>query len=158
MYIDYCLLRNRLRKLGPWTKKSSKKPSSMADADIFCKNKLLLTDKPLMKTEPLQSQNSSSKPSFIADAEIFIVHILLLAQKLLTKTRTPGPKKSSKKPSSTADADIFCANTLLLTDKPLMKTESLVNPKIILETQLYGWIWNLQSTQATACSKIVNEN
>jgi hypothetical protein len=91
-----------------------------------------------MKTEPLQSQNSSSKPSFIADAEIFIVHILLLAQKLLTKTRTPGPKKSSKKPSSTADADIFCANTLLLTDKPLMKTESLVNPKIILETQLYG--------------------
>jgi hypothetical protein len=39
-----------------------------------------------------------------------------------------------------------------------MKTESLVNPKIILETQLYGWIWNLQSTQTTACSKIVNEN
>jgi hypothetical protein len=29
----------------------------MADADIFCGNKLLLTDKPLMKTEPLCPKN-----------------------------------------------------------------------------------------------------
>jgi hypothetical protein len=39
-----------------WPKKSSKKPSSTADADIFCENKLLLIDKPLMKTESLLSQ------------------------------------------------------------------------------------------------------
>jgi len=116
-YVDYCCLRNRWRKLGPWTQKSSKKPSSTADADIFCKNKLLLTDKPLMKTEPLLSQNSSSKPSSIADSEIFIVHRLLLAQKPLTKTRTPEPKKASKKPGCTADADIYYAHRLLLTEK-----------------------------------------
>jgi len=68
-------------------------PISTADADIFCANKLLLTDKPFMKTESLLSQNSSSKPSSTADAEIFNVHRLLLAQKPLTKTRTLGPKK-----------------------------------------------------------------
>jgi hypothetical protein len=41
----------KTRTLGP--KKSSKKPSSTVDADIFSANKLLLTDKPLMKTESL---------------------------------------------------------------------------------------------------------
>ena len=63
MYIDYCWLRNRWRKLGPSDqKKSSKKPSSTADADIFCANKLLLTDKLLMKTEPLCPKNHPRKP------------------------------------------------------------------------------------------------
>jgi len=83
----------------------------MADGDIFYAHRLLLTPKPLTKTESLVSQKSSSKPSYMADAEIFNVHRLLLAQKPLTKTRTLGPKKSSKKPISTADADIFYANT-----------------------------------------------
>jgi len=69
LYIDYCCLRNRCRKLGPSDPKNSyKKPSSTADADIFYANKLLLTDKPLTKTESLVSQNSSSKRSSTADA------------------------------------------------------------------------------------------
>jgi len=50
----------KTRTLEP--KKSSKKPSSTADADIFCKNKLLLTDKPLMKTEPLCPKNHPRNP------------------------------------------------------------------------------------------------
>jgi hypothetical protein len=99
-YIDYCCLINRWRKLGP--SESSKKPSFTADVDIFYAHRLLLTNKPLTKTESLVSEKSSSKPISMADAEIFNVHILLLAQKPLTKTRTLGPKKSSKKPSSTA--------------------------------------------------------
>jgi len=92
MYIDYCWLRNRWWKLGPWTQKSSKKPSSTADADIFCTNKLLLTDKPLMKTVSLVSQNSSSKRSSTADAEIFNIHRLLLAKKPLKKLGPSDPK------------------------------------------------------------------
>jgi len=117
----------KTRTLGP--KSSSKKPSFMVDAHIFWANRLLLTAKPLRKTESLVSQNSSSKPSSTVDAEIFNVDKLLLAQKPLTKTRTLGHKKSSKKRSSTADVDIFCLNKLLLTDKPLMKTESLLYQK-----------------------------
>jgi len=77
----------------PGTQKSSKKPSSTADADIFCAQRLLVTEKPLTKTQSLLSQKSSSKSSSTADAEIFNVHRLLLAQKPLTKTRTLGPKK-----------------------------------------------------------------
>jgi hypothetical protein len=73
IYTRYCFLRNRWRKQSPWD------PSSMSDADIFCANILLLTDKPLTKNESLPSQKSSSKPSSTADAEIFIVHRLLLA-------------------------------------------------------------------------------
>ena len=77
-------------------KKSSKKPSSTADADIFCANKTLLTDKPLMKTESLVSQKSSSKPSSTADAEIFNLHWLLLPQKPFTKSRSLRPKNHPK--------------------------------------------------------------
>ena len=40
-------------------KKSSKKPNSTVDGDIFYANKLLLTDKPLMNSESLVSQKSS---------------------------------------------------------------------------------------------------
>jgi hypothetical protein len=71
----------KTRTLGP--KKSSKKPSSTADADIFCANKILLTNKPLMKTKSLLSQKSSLKPSCTADAdaEIFYVDRLLLKEK-----------------------------------------------------------------------------
>jgi hypothetical protein len=68
----------------------------MADADIFCANKILLTDKPLMKTESLVSQKSSSKPSSTADTEIFNLHGLLLPQKPLTKTRSLRPKNHPK--------------------------------------------------------------
>jgi hypothetical protein len=80
----------KTRTLG--TKKSSKKPSSTVDADIFYAHRLLLKDKPLKKTESLVFQKSSLKCSSTADAEIFIVHRLLLAEKPLTKTRTLGFK------------------------------------------------------------------
>jgi len=93
MDIDYSWLKNRLQKLshcGP--KKSSKKPSSTVDADIFYAYRLLLTEKPLMKTESLLSQKSSKKPSSTADDEIFTAHRLLPTQKLLTKIGSLGPK------------------------------------------------------------------
>jgi hypothetical protein len=81
-----------------WTQKSSKKPSCTSDADIFCANKIIMTDKPLMKTESLPSQKSSSKPSSMVDAEIFNVHRLLLAQKPLTKTSSLRPKNHPRNP------------------------------------------------------------
>jgi hypothetical protein len=80
------------------SRKLSSKPSSTANADIFCANRLLLTDKLMTKTKSLVSQNSSSKPSSTADAEIFNVHRLLLAQKPLTKTRTLWPKNRPQSP------------------------------------------------------------
>jgi hypothetical protein len=93
MYIDYCWSETVDENEVPGTQKSSKKPSSTCDADIICANKILLTDKPLMKTKSLLSQKSSSKPIYTADAEIFHLHRLLLPQKPLTKTRSLGPKK-----------------------------------------------------------------
>jgi hypothetical protein len=92
IYTRYYCLRNRWRKQSPWD------PSSTSDADIFCANRLLLTDKPLTKNESLVSQNSSSQRSSTADAEIFNVDRLLLAQKPLTKTRSLGPKNRPRSP------------------------------------------------------------
>jgi hypothetical protein len=66
MYIDYCWSETVDENEVPGTQKSAKKPSSTSDADIFCANKILLTDKPLMKTESLLSQISSSTPSSTA--------------------------------------------------------------------------------------------
>ena len=57
MYIDYCWLRNRWQNLGPGTQKSSKKPSSTADADIFCAHGLLLAQIPLTRTRTLGRKN-----------------------------------------------------------------------------------------------------
>jgi len=57
------------------------KPSSTADADIFCANKILMIDKPLMKIESLLSQKSSSKPSSTADADAEIFYADRLLQK-----------------------------------------------------------------------------
>jgi len=76
--------------------KSSIKPSSTADNDVFCAHRLLLTEKSLTKTESLLSEKSSSKPSSKADAEIFNVRRLLLAQKPLTRTRTLGCKNQPR--------------------------------------------------------------
>jgi hypothetical protein len=72
--------------------KSSKKPSSTADADILCAYRLLLTEKPLTKTTYLLSLKSSSKSSSTAVAEILNINRLILAQKPLMKTGTLGPK------------------------------------------------------------------
>jgi len=76
--------------------KSSMKPSSTADNDVCCAHRLLLTEKPLKKTESLLSQKSSSKHSSTAVAEIFFVHGLLLAQKPLTRTRTLGRRNHQR--------------------------------------------------------------
>jgi len=51
--------------------KSSTKPSSTVDANIFIARKLLLIQKSLTKLESLPTQKSSTKPSFKADAQIF---------------------------------------------------------------------------------------
>jgi hypothetical protein len=129
MYVDYCWLGNRWRKLWPSDPKNHPRIlvvrltlTSSAEINYSWQTNHFWNWAPV-------SRKLSSKPSSTADAEIFNVHRLLLAQKPLTKTRTLWPKKSSKKPSSTADADIFCGNKLLLTDKPLMKTESLLSQK-----------------------------
>jgi len=76
--------------------KSSKKPSSTADADIFCVHRLLETQKLLTKTKSQLSEKSSSKPSSTADAELFIVHRLLLPHKPLTRPRTLGRKNKPR--------------------------------------------------------------
>src|SRR3990172_2921724 len=92
---------------------------------MFTLHRLLLTQKPLTKTESLVSQKSSSKPSSTADAEMFTLHRLLLANKPLTKTESLLSQKSSSKPSSTSDTEIFTLHRLLLPQKPLTKTVSL---------------------------------
>jgi hypothetical protein len=66
MYIDYCWSETVDENEVPGTQKWDNKPSSTSDADIFYPNKILLIDKPLMKTESLLSQKSSSKPSSTA--------------------------------------------------------------------------------------------
>jgi len=112
MYIDYSWFRNSLRKRGPWDPKIIQEAQFYCWRDIFCPHRLLLTEKPLMKTESLESQKSSSTPSSTADAEIFNVHRLLLAQKPLTKTRTLGPKNHPRSPvlllRLTSSAHIDC--------------------------------------------------
>jgi hypothetical protein len=80
------------------TKKSPKKPSSRADAEIFRAHRLLVAHKPLTKTESLRTKKSPKKPSSTADTEIFDGHKLLLAHKPLTKTRSLGPKNHPRSP------------------------------------------------------------
>jgi hypothetical protein len=139
------------------TKKSSKKPSSTADADIYCANKILVTDKPLTKTESLVSQKSSSKPSSTADAEIFNLHRLLLPQKPLTKTRSLRPKNHPTSPV----LRLTLTSTMHINysqQKNRSRNWVPAIPKLILETLFYGWRWNLQSAQTTAASETVDEN
>jgi hypothetical protein len=98
MYIDYCWLRNRWRKLGPSNPKIHPRSPVL---------RLMLTStthidyswqKRGHETESLLSQNSSSKRNSTADADIFNVHRLLLPQKPLTKTRSMGPKNHPTNP------------------------------------------------------------
>jgi hypothetical protein len=97
MYVDYCWLRNRWRKLWPSDPKNHPRIlvvrlTLISSAEI---NYSWQTNH-FWNWAPV-SQKLSLKPSSTADAEIFNVHRLLLAQKSLTKTRTLGSKKSSKK-------------------------------------------------------------
>jgi hypothetical protein len=56
MHIDYCWLRNSWWKLNPCCpKKSSPKPTSTVDTEIFKAHRLLLAQKPLMKTGSLRT-------------------------------------------------------------------------------------------------------
>jgi hypothetical protein len=80
------------------TKKSHKKPSSRADAEIFRAHRLLVAHKPLTKTESLRTKKSPKKPSSTADAEIFRAHRLLQAHKPLPKIRSLGPKNHIRSP------------------------------------------------------------
>ena len=145
----------KTRTLGP--KKSSKKPSCKADADIFCANRLLLTDKPLTKNESLVSQNSSSKRSSTADAEIFNVHRLLLPQKPLMKTWSLGPKNHSRSPVLRLTLT-SCASYNTPDRQTVDENWTPAVLIIILETQFYGWRWNLPSTCTTPGSETVDEN
>jgi hypothetical protein len=86
------------------SQKSSSKPSSTADTEIFNVHRLLLAQKPLTKTRTLEPKKSSKKPSSTADADIFCTNKLLLTDKPLMKTESLVSQKSSSKPSSTADA------------------------------------------------------
>jgi hypothetical protein len=86
------------------SQKSSSKPSSTADAEIFIVHRLMLAQKPLTKTRTLGPKYSSKKPSSTADADMFCANKLLLTDKPLMKTESLVSQKSSSKPSSTADA------------------------------------------------------
>jgi hypothetical protein len=64
----------------------------MAHAEIFNRQRQLLTQKVLTKIGSLRTKKSTKKPSSTADAENFIGHRLLLTRKLLMKTESLGPK------------------------------------------------------------------
>jgi hypothetical protein len=113
MYVDYCWLRNRWRKLGPPDPKNN--PRSLI-------LRLTLTSSTQINYNRQTNRWWKLSPCCTKNHPL---HGLPLAQKPLTKTRTLGPKKSSKQPSCTADADIFCGNKLILTYKSLMKNEPL---------------------------------
>jgi hypothetical protein len=70
------------------SQKSSSKPSSTADAEIFNVHRLLLAQKPLTKTRTLGPKKSSKKPSSMGDADIFCANKLLLTDKPLRKTQS----------------------------------------------------------------------
>jgi hypothetical protein len=60
-YINYCWLRNRWRKQSLSIKKSSSKPSSMADTEIFSAPRQLLTHKLLTKLSRCRRRNHQRK-------------------------------------------------------------------------------------------------
>jgi hypothetical protein len=92
-HIDYCWLRNRWRKLIPCCPKNNlRNPVPTANAEIFNGHRLLLSQKPLTRTESLRIKKSPKKPSSTTDAEIFNGHRLLLTHKPLTETASLGPK------------------------------------------------------------------
>jgi len=92
MCIDYCWLRNRWRKLGPSDPKNHPRSPFPRLTLTSSTQILLMTDKPLMKTQSLLSQKSSSKPSCPADAEIFIVLRLLWLRNRWRKLGPSDPK------------------------------------------------------------------
>jgi hypothetical protein len=63
------------------SQKSSSKPSSTADPEIFIVHRLLLAQKLLTKTRTLGPQKSSKKLCSMADADIYYAHRLLLTEK-----------------------------------------------------------------------------
>jgi hypothetical protein len=91
---------------------SSSKPSSTADAEIFNVHRLVLDQKPLMKTRTLRPKKSSKKPISMADADIFYANTTHDRQ-TVDENSVPAIPKISSKPSSPADAEIFIVHRLL---------------------------------------------
>jgi len=106
------------------SEKSSSKPSSTADAEIFIVQRLLLPHKPLTRTRTLGRKNHQRSQVLRLKMMFFCAHRLQLTEKLLTKTESLLFEKSSSKPSSIADAEIFIVNRLLLPHKPLTRTRT----------------------------------
>jgi len=157
MCIDYCWLRNRLPKLGLGTQKSSKKASSTAKADIFYAHRLLLPQKPLMKTESLLSQKYPRHLvlRLTLKSSMYIEYCWLRDclwnlgpwdPKIIQEAQFYGWRWHLLRTLTTADWETIAENWV----PPV--------PKIILETLFYGWRWNLQCAYTIAGSETVYQN
>jgi hypothetical protein len=106
------------------SQKSSSKPSSTANGEIFNRHRLLLPQKTFTKTRSLGPKNHPRSP---------VVRLTLTSttpidyswQKRGHETESLLSQNSSSKRNSTADADIFNIHRLLLAQKPLTKTRTL---------------------------------
>jgi hypothetical protein len=157
IYIDYCWLINRWWKLGPWTQKSSKKPNSTDDADIFCAHTLLLFVKLLTKTEPYCPKNHPRNPILRPTLKSSLYLDCCCLTNHWQKLGPRWPKNLPRSPvlrlmlTSSAHIDYCWLRNRWQKPSPAI-------PKIILETQFYGWRWNLHSTWTAAASQIIDKN
>jgi hypothetical protein len=141
------------------SQKSSSKPSSTADAEIFNLHRLLLPQKPLMKTRSLGPKNHPRSP---------VLRLTLTSSSQIKyswqtnrwwKLSPCCPKNHPRNPvlpltltlKSSTQIDYFKKENSCRKLSPSV-------PKIILETQFYRWRWNHQSTHTTAASETVDEN
>jgi len=145
------------------SQKSSSKPSSMADAEIFNLHRLLLRQKPLTKTRSLWPKNHP-KSLVLRLTLTSTTHIDYSWQKRGHETESLLSQNSSSKRCSTADAEIFSLHRLLLPQKLLTKTRSL-GPKnhptsLVLRLTLpssakinYSWQTNCWWKLSPCCPK-----
>jgi hypothetical protein len=145
------------------SQKSSSKPSSTADAEIFNLHRLLLPQKPLTKTRSLGPKNHP-KSLVLRLTLTSTTHIDYSWQKRGHETESLLSQNSSLKRNSMADADIFNVHRLLLAQKPLMKTRTLgpqkSSKKPVLRLTLtsfaqikYSWQTNRWWKLSPCCSK-----
>jgi len=145
MCIDYFWLRNCLQKLGPGTQKSSKKPSSTANDDIFCAHTLLLPQKPLMKTESLLSQKYPRHLVLRLTLKSSMSIDYCCLRNRWWKLSHSCPKNHPRNPVLRLTLkSSMCIDYCRLRNR--LPKLGPWDAKIVEEAQFYGWRWHLLRT------------
>jgi len=139
------------------SQKSSSKPYSTADAEIFNVHKLLLAQKLYTETRTLGPKNHPRSPVLRRTATSFAHIDYCCLRNCWWKLSHCYPKNHPRNPVLRLRLkSSMCIDYCWLRNR--LPKLGPWDPKIIQEAQFYGWRWHLLRTLTTADWETVDEN